>query len=364
MVKRTRAAAVLLVGLCLARGDVPAAQSAQDGVGAAKTDRLTLDIYLDFERVSDPQISPDGTPGGLPARVGRQAEGQMGVGALDRERRRQQEPLPREGELSAMVAGRDAHRVHRPGRAEGDADLRALDGRRRRHDPGDDESRRPPRAIAWSPDGTSIAFVRCSSKKRLAGKIDLPAAPEGAKWTEAPRIVERLDYRQRSHRLHRRGLPPCLRRDRIGRNAAAAHRRATTIDGEHRVDSRRPEHPLHRSCARRSASTLARDRRSTPSTSTTARSGSSPTARGRTATRRSRPTARCVAYTGYDWTDDTFIDSKLYVMIDGRLERRSRRRSIARRRSCVWAADGSGVYFNVAERGLAEPVLRLAARAP
>jgi dipeptidyl aminopeptidase/acylaminoacyl peptidase len=52
-----------------------------------------------------------------------------------------------------------------------------------------------PRAPEWSPDGKSIAFamlVRETGK----WKITMPTAPEGAKWTEAPRVVDRLHYRQ------------------------------------------------------------------------------------------------------------------------------------------------------------------------
>ena len=52
-----------------------------------------------------------------------------------------------------------------------------------------------PRSPEWSPDSKSIAFamlVRDSSSWR----IRMPAAPEGAKWTPAPRVVDRLHYRQ------------------------------------------------------------------------------------------------------------------------------------------------------------------------
>ncbi|MGH9262607.1 MAG: TolB family protein, partial [Acidimicrobiales bacterium] len=47
----------------------------------------------------------------------------------------------------------------------------------------------------WAPDGKSMAFtmlVRDTSRWR----ISMPATPEGAKWTPAPRVVDRLHYRQ------------------------------------------------------------------------------------------------------------------------------------------------------------------------
>ena len=52
-----------------------------------------------------------------------------------------------------------------------------------------------PATPAWAPDGTAIAFTMMVEQKNT-WPIKMPRAPEGAKWTEAPRIVERLDYRQ------------------------------------------------------------------------------------------------------------------------------------------------------------------------
>ncbi|MFN2564425.1 MAG: prolyl oligopeptidase family serine peptidase [Gemmatimonadaceae bacterium] len=48
--------------------------------------------------------------------------------------------------------------------------------------------------VKWSPDGKSIGFsMFVPSRNEL--KIDLPAAPRGAKWTEAPKYVDKLHYR-------------------------------------------------------------------------------------------------------------------------------------------------------------------------
>jgi len=47
----------------------------------------------------------------------------------------------------------------------------------------------------WSPDGKSIAFSMFVSDKNK-WPISMPAEPEGGKWTPAPRIVETLHYRQ------------------------------------------------------------------------------------------------------------------------------------------------------------------------
>ena len=47
----------------------------------------------------------------------------------------------------------------------------------------------------WSPDGKSIAFAMFVPHKNT-WTISMPAEPQGAKWTAAPRIVESLHYRQ------------------------------------------------------------------------------------------------------------------------------------------------------------------------
>jgi dipeptidyl aminopeptidase/acylaminoacyl peptidase len=52
-----------------------------------------------------------------------------------------------------------------------------------------------PRSPEWSPDGKSIAFAMLVRDKDN-WKISLPQAPEGAHWTPAPRVVDRLHYRQ------------------------------------------------------------------------------------------------------------------------------------------------------------------------
>lgn len=47
----------------------------------------------------------------------------------------------------------------------------------------------------WSPDGKSIAFTMFVPQKNTWA-ISMPAEPKGAKWTPAPRIVDSLHYRQ------------------------------------------------------------------------------------------------------------------------------------------------------------------------
>ena len=52
-----------------------------------------------------------------------------------------------------------------------------------------------PRNARWSPDGKSIAFSAFAPDQEK-WTISMPAEPKGAKWTPAPRVVSTMHYRQ------------------------------------------------------------------------------------------------------------------------------------------------------------------------
>jgi dipeptidyl aminopeptidase/acylaminoacyl peptidase len=54
---------------------------------------------------------------------------------------------------------------------------------------------RRPQAIRWSPDGTWLAFSMLVPQ-RAEPLAKMPDRPEGAQWTEAPKVIEKLTYRQ------------------------------------------------------------------------------------------------------------------------------------------------------------------------
>lgn len=51
-----------------------------------------------------------------------------------------------------------------------------------------------PSNLSWSPDGKWIAFTMFTPKPSKA-PVSLPAAPEGAKWAEAPKYIDKDNYR-------------------------------------------------------------------------------------------------------------------------------------------------------------------------
>jgi dipeptidyl aminopeptidase/acylaminoacyl peptidase len=156
--------------------------------------RLTVQHYLDFERVSDPQISPDGS------RI-----------IYTRDHVNQLEDRW-ESSLWIMNGDGSGNRFY----LKGSGARWSPDGRRILY-LADDEKRNTqifvrwvdgeapatqitrvvegPRLPNWSPDGRTIAFSMLVAEQNTLS-ISLPPQPKGAKWTDAPRYVETLHYRQ------------------------------------------------------------------------------------------------------------------------------------------------------------------------
>src|SRR3954468_3071967 len=159
----------------------------------AAVNRIALEQYLDWEDVQTPQLSPDGT--------------QIIFG------RRWVDKMNDRWETTLWMMNADGS--HARSLVQG-SDVRwSPDGKRiayiARGEPSGSQIwvrwmdaegaatqishlTEAPSSLEWAPDSKSIAFTMNVPIKD-SWRIAMPAPPKGAKWTEAPHIVTRLNFR-------------------------------------------------------------------------------------------------------------------------------------------------------------------------
>jgi dipeptidyl aminopeptidase/acylaminoacyl peptidase len=158
------------------------------------TTLLTTEHYLNWERVSDAQISPDGSRIVYTRQAVNQAEDKW------------------ESSLWILNADGSQHRFL----VKGSGARWSPDGKRLMY-LAEGEPKGPqlfvrwvdadgpatpithvveaPRNPRWSPDGKSVAFSMFVADQEK-WTISMPSEPKGAKWTPAPRVVGTIHYRQ------------------------------------------------------------------------------------------------------------------------------------------------------------------------
>ena len=206
-----------------------------------------------------------------------------------------------------------------------------------------------PSALAWSPDGKQLSFSMLV-EERNTWPIKMPKAPAGAKWTEAPRIVEQLNYRRDRSGFTDNGYRHLF----VVPASGGTPRQVTSGNFDHAGTDWTPDGRTillsglrsdDASYQWRESEIYAVDVADGAIRQLTRRKGPD----GNPAV---SPDGKRVAYTGYDWTTDTWVDSKIYVMnIDGsnsRLVSGDWDRAPSELR---WSADGGGLYFTAQNEG-------------
>ena len=212
-----------------------------------------------------------------------------------------------------------------------------------------------PSDITWTPDGKNIVFrmnVPPSTQSRWRVENQLNAMrPRNATWTAAPRIVEKLNYRRdgtgfTSDNVSQLfvvtadgGTPRQVTTDEHGVSAIDL-----APDGRTVYFSSGPRSP-DGEYAWRESDVYAVDLANGNIRQVTTRKGpdNGPVV---------SPDGKLIAYTGYDWTDDTWRDSRLYVINADGTSPRVLTESLDRSpSSLIWAKDGSGIYFTAQDKG-------------
>jgi dipeptidyl aminopeptidase/acylaminoacyl peptidase len=339
---------VLLTAAILA---IPASISAQQA--GARSDKLSLGDYLEWETVGNPQISPDGkqiiyTRGWIDKLNDRRASS---VYVMNADGTRPRKLVDGSGAVWSPDGSRIAYT------AQGDPNntpqifVRYMDAEgavtqvtRVTTSPG---------GLRWSPDGKTIAFtmqVPNNSPNSRAESAASAFRPRGATWTAAPRVVNTLDYRQDGVGFNADvtqqifvvpadgGTP---RQVTSGQWSAGAAN--WTPDGKGFLFAGGPRIPDAEYEWRQSDVYLA-DAATGAIKQLTKRNGpdNGPAM---------SPDGKWIAYTGYDSTSDTWIDSKMYIMASDGSGSRLLLDMDRSPGNLTWASDNSGIYFSVASEG-------------
>lgn len=345
---RNRFNVVLAATACLAGVTAITPLDAQRQETAARTDRLSLDTFLEMETVTDPQLSPDGTrilyTRGWVDKMNDRRESALWIMNADGSRNR------------FLVKGSNARwspsgdRIAYVAQAEPRGSqifVRWMDAEGATSQVTRIEE--APSNLAWSPDGTQLSFTSLV-EERTSWPIKMPKPPSGAKWTEPPRIVERLQYRRDRTGFTDNGFRHIFVVPAVG----GTPRQITSGQFDHSGSEWTPDgRSILFSGLRvelddyqwRESEIYSVDVAEGTIRQLTHRKGpdGNPVI---------SPDGKRVVYSGYDYSRDTWVDRKLYLMnIDGsspRLVSGDWDRSPS---NVEWAADGSGVYFTAQNQG-------------
>ena len=155
---------------------------------------LTVNHYLEWERVSDPQISPDGS---------QIVYARSRVNQLEDRWDSELWLMNADGSKPRfLVKGSNARWSPDGARiaylADGEPKGTQIFVRWMDAEGATSQVTRlteTPTGLRWSPDGRAIAFVMLVPEQET-WSISMPTPPEGAKWTEPPRMISRTHYRQ------------------------------------------------------------------------------------------------------------------------------------------------------------------------
>jgi len=322
-------------------------------LGAAaqeRNDRLTLDLYLEWEQVADPQVSPDGSQIVFTRRwvdkINDRWESSLWIMNADGSKLRKltDGSSPRWSPDGTRLAF-----LHQGEPRGTQLFVRWMDA-----EGATTQITRVEKAasgIVWSPDGNSIAFSMLVPKEERWA-IRLPARPEGAKWTADPRIVTKLDYRQDRQGFTDDGYRHVFLVPATG----GTPRQLTEGDFNHGDPEWTPDgtrilfsglRTEDAEYAWRESDIYAVNVASGEVRQLTTRKGpdNNPVV---------SPDGKLVAYTGYDFTDDSYIANRLYLMnADGSSPREIAAGLDRSPSSITWAADNGGVYFTAEDQGAA-----------
>lgn len=315
-----------------------------------RSEHLTLDRYLEWEDVANPQISPDGK---------RIVYERRWVDAVNDRWETDLWMMDADGSRNRFVVQGSSARWSPDGTriallAKGEPEGTQIFVRWMDAEGAVSQITRvteTPSNIGWAPDGHSVAFqMVVPPKDDGLWKIDMPSRPKGAKWTGASTIIDRLNYRR-----DRIGyLPQGFRHIFTVPAEGGTPHQVTWGDWHHDAFQWMPdgETLVFESLRVEDAEYQWRELELYSVELATGEVRQLTRRRGPDRGPLPSPDGSTIAYTGHDWTTDTYIEEGIYVMgADGANPRLIASEMGRRPANLTWAADGSGVYFTAARLG-------------
>ncbi len=334
-------------------GAAQEAAPARDGAvqeAAPARDRLSIEDYLEWEDVQNPRLSPDGRQIIYTRRwvdkLNDRWESSLWIMNADGSRNRflaegaDAQWSPDGTRIAYLTTGEPAGTqiFVKWLDAEGTTQITRLT--------------ETPSEIKWSPDGKSIAFRMLVPQKQswgVEGKVG-GLKPKGGKWTEPPRVVERVSYRR-----DRQGfVDDGFRHLFVVTADGGTPRQVTSGDWDHNDAEWMPDGKALVFTALRVEDAEYSWRESDIYTvdAATGAIRQLTDRKGPDGSPVPSPDGKLIAYSGYDSTDATWKDRALYVMnADGSNPRALTTEFDRTPGGITWAADGSAIYFTAENAG-------------
>lgn len=320
-------------------------------LSAQKKDRLSLDLYKDYEWTSNPKLSPDGK---------QILYSRTWINLIDDKRETDLWIMNSDGSMNRFFLNGSNGKWSPDGRKiaftkEGEPEgtqifvkYLGVEGEPTQIT----KLQKPPSSIEWSPDSKYLAFIMHVDSEAALKPVGVPSAPKGAKWTQAPRVIDQVDYTQDRVGFLERGYRQLFivpaeggsaRQITFGELDDISSGISWAKDSKSILYSsyQKPEAEY----ARGQSNLYAVDINTLEVKELTSREGTE-------SVPKVSPDGSKIAFVGSTYTTNFYTDRKMYVMnMDGSDLTCITTSLDQTPGSAIWASNSSGVYFNVREFG-------------